>query len=151
VISTLSRPVLRLLLLAGVLVLVPGCLNVTLAHVTRGNPIDRNRVTKLTPGRSTLADVLSVLGAPIEVHAHPEGRLLIYRHRARNLFEFGIDAGTLTRFYDVPQITSSLLGNIKFTLQRVHVDEDRLVVLFDRNHILVGIGFRDRTDKLPVF
>ena len=146
-----SRTTRRLLALAAALFLLPGCLNVTLAQVTRGNPVDRTRVARLVPGRSTLDDVLSALGAPLEVHAHPDGRILVYRHRARNLFEFGVNAGSLTQFIDLTQITTSILGNFRFTLESIHTDVDRLVLVMERNHLLVGIGYRDRTDKLPVF
>ena len=129
-----------------------GCINVTVAETRRGNPIDGDKVRKLTKGTHTLADVLSTLGAPIEVHAHPDGVLLVYRYAARNTFRIGLEAGGgVMSFIDFTRVLSSLLENLRFTLERVHADEDRVVVLIGRDGRVKGIGYRDRTGDLPFF
>lgn len=141
-----ARLLAPLLLLAAT-----GCLNLTVSHASKGEPIPVERLAALTPGTSTLPEVLEALGAPHEIHAHPDGRLLVWRRRIHNTSELGLDAGNLTRFVDITQITSSLLGLIRFSLDRIHTDEERLVVLLDRKGILRGIGYRDGTKDLPWF
>ncbi|MHC5038809.1 MAG: hypothetical protein ACYTHM_15985 [Planctomycetota bacterium] len=140
-----------LLCLAGLSLLGQGCLNVTIARARNGNPIDAKKVERIVKGKSDLGEVLSLLGAPQEVHAHPDGRVLIYRYQARNLFEFGFNAGSVTRFFDATQILSSILENIKFTWVRINSDEDRVVILIGRDGIVRGIAARDKTKDLPIF
>jgi len=137
-------------LLALLASLGQGC-TVTVTRNTMGNPIDVKAVKALKVGTSDVVEVLHRLGAPLEVHAHTDGRILVYRFRAINAFEFGIDAGTFTQFMDVTQMASSITENIKFTWERIHIDEDRVVLLLDRKGILRGIGFRDKTIDLPWF
>ncbi|GEM_PF-847777 len=145
------RGALGLALLASVLAAGPGCLNVTLARARRGDDIDAGAVRALQTGRPGLQDVLDSLGAPLEVHAHPDGMILVYRYRARNTFRFGIEAGASVQFLDVTRVVSSILENLRFTLERIHADEDRAVILIGRDGLVKGIGFRDPTKDLPLF
>jgi len=144
----------RLLALA-ILVLgtaAAGCVNMTTAAVRQGNPIDEAKLASLKPGVSTLQDVLTALGAPLEVHAHPEGRLLVWRRAARNTFRVGLDAGGwVLNFVDMTRVLSSLLGFFHLNLESIHADEDRVAILFGRDGIVRGIGVRRAVDDLPIF
>lgn len=140
----------RMALLSGVLALAQGC-SLTLTRNRWGEPIDVEAVRTLRLGESRLRDALHVLGAPIEVHAQADGRALVYRFKVTKAVEFGIDGGMVTQFVVVAQIAASIIENIKFTWERIHTDEDRVVLFFDRDGILRGIGQRDKTKDLPWF
>ncbi|MHC4600280.1 MAG: hypothetical protein ACYS47_14865, partial [Planctomycetota bacterium] len=56
-----------------------GCISVTIGAARKGNPIDPEKVAALRQGTHDLDDVLAALGAPLEVHAHTDGTLLVYR------------------------------------------------------------------------
>ena len=142
---------MRRLRLALVLLplLASGCL--TLVRGTQGRPLDQATVDQIQRDKTTLPEVLARLGAPHEVHNHADGRLLVYRHRATNTFRLGISASQALRFVDVSQVASEALGNLSFTLWRIHVGEDRLVLLIDSSDVVRGVGFRLTTPDLPVF
>jgi outer membrane protein assembly factor BamE (lipoprotein component of BamABCDE complex) len=127
----------------------PGC--VTFIHATQGNRIDPDQVAQLERGRTTLPEVLGLLGAPLEVHQHAEGQLLVYRHRGRNTFRLGLSASQALRFVDATQVVSEALSNLQFTLERVHADEDRVVILFDREGVVQAVGAREGTHDLATF
>ncbi len=129
--------------------LTSGC--VTFIWGTQGRRIETAKVEGIKRGETTLDQVLEDFGAPHEVHNHADGRMLVYRHRARNTFRFGISANQALRFLDLSQVASEAAGNLSFTLWRVHQGEDRLVLLVDREDVIQGVGFRNTTDELPVF
>lgn len=122
--------------------LAAGCMNLTVTSVRSGTAVRGERLERLEEGVSTLSDVLEELGAPLEVHGHPEGRLLVYRCRVRNTFGFSVDAGgAALSFLDLSQVVSTLLGLLHFTVNTVHRDEDRLAILLDRDGVVQGIGY----------
>jgi outer membrane protein assembly factor BamE (lipoprotein component of BamABCDE complex) len=131
----------RACILACLLGLTPGCVNFTVARVQAGSAINADDVASLQPGQSSLSDVLTTFGAPIEVHAHPNGRLLVYRCRERETFRFTADTGGAALTYvDLSRIASTLLGLLKFSLEIGRQREDRLVVLIDADGIVKGFG-----------
>lgn len=129
--------------------LASGC--VTFVWGTQGRPIEQDKVDALESGRTTLREVLRTFGAPHEVHNHADGRMLVYRHRARNTFRLGISASQALRFVDLAQVASEAAGNLSFTLWRIHSGEDRLVLLVDHADVVQGVGYRNTTAELPVF
>ena len=143
-----------LVLLSAFLLVTQGCVGITLGTVTRGNPIDEKKITSLKKGESKLKDVLAALGAPLEIHVHPEGQLLLYRFRARNLFNLSLGAKNISMaltFFEPSQTLSQALDNLNFTYELVHEGQDTVVVIIDKKGILQGIGYREQTKKLPVF
>ncbi|MFO7871530.1 MAG: hypothetical protein R6V03_08885 [Kiritimatiellia bacterium] len=138
-------------LLPAALLAACGCVSMTVVKRRQGNPIDCKKAAMIRKEESTLADVLRLLGAPQEVHSHPDGRILVYRYRARNVSEFSVDAKTIARFVDATQTLSKLLDNLSFKWNRIHADEDRVVVILDNNHRVRGIAYREATRDLPVF
>jgi outer membrane protein assembly factor BamE (lipoprotein component of BamABCDE complex) len=143
-----NRRALFLCVLA-VLLLGQGC--ISMANVTSGNPIDPKAVKALEPGKSGIDAVLSALGAPLEMHSHPDALLFVYKFRKRKTFNMAISASQLANYLQVTRALAIVLQNLSFTLELIHADEDRLVVIFDRSGKLLGISYRDRTTNLPFF
>jgi hypothetical protein len=143
------------LFLVGAVILLTsstGCISLTLGESRKGSPIDLEKIEELRLGKRTLSDVLEALGAPIEVHSHPDGMVLVYRYAAKNTFRFGLSAGGgVMSLVDVTQTLGAILDNIKLTVERSHTDEDRAVVLVGRDGIVKGVGYQDRTKDLPFF
>ena len=126
-----------------------GC--VSFVSSTIGNTIDPAAVERVAVDRTTLPEVLEALGAPLEVHRHADGMLLVYRQSGRNTFRLGLDASRLATFIDFTQVTSEVLGNLSLTVERIHADQDRLVVLLDREGVVRAVASRRALDDLPVF
>jgi hypothetical protein len=140
---------MRSLALALALAFVaPGC--VTIVQTTRGQPIDPQAVGSLEPQRTTLPEVLAQLGAPQEVHRHADGRLLVYRFSVRNAFRLGLNASRLLSFVDTSQVVSEAAGNLRLTLETIHGDEDRVVVLLGDDDVVCAVGYRAGTAELPL-
>ena len=136
-------------LLLPTIALSPGC--VAFVYQTQGRRIDSAAVEKLEAGRTTLPQILDAFGAPLEVHDHVDGRLLVYRHRERNTFRIAITPNQVLRFFDLTQVLADLLSNLKFTYERTHQGEDRLVLLLDSVGKLQAVSYRVATADLPVF
>lgn len=141
------RRALLAALCAGLLVL-PGC--VIVSRTSKGREILPEAVAQVERGRTTLTRVVELLGAPHEVHNHSDGRLLIYRHRASKGLRIELNPSQYLTFVDVTE-TVSLLSKLKVTFQWINRGEDRVVILFDRNNVVQGVGSRSVTADLPAF
>lgn len=131
-----------------------GCVGITLGRITKGNPIDGKKILSLKKGKSGLQDVLAALGAPIEIHVHPEGKALLYRFQSRNIFNLSVGAKNFSlflSFLEPSQTLSQALENLNFTYEIIHEGQDILVVLIDKKGILQGMGYREKTKKMPRF
>ena len=146
-----NMPERSILVLLAAVVFGTGCVSMTLVKRRQGNPIDVGKAASIHPQKSTLADVLDILGAPQEVHAHPDGRMLIYRYRARNVAELAIEAENVSRFVDVTQTLSGIVGNLSLRWTRIHADEDRIAIIVGKDHRVRGVACRETTPELPVF
>lgn len=135
--------------LSALVLLGPGC--VTYVASTQGRTIDPEAVARLERGRTTLPEVLAILGAPQEVHQHTDCRLLVYRHRVRHTVRVGIAPSQALSALDLSQLTAEALSSLKLTVERTHAGEDRLVVLIDPDGVVQAVGYRGNTDELPVF
>ncbi len=127
----------------------PGC--VTIVSSSQGSPIDAGTVARIEQGKTTLGQVLALLGAPLEVHRHADGRLLVYRHRQRNTFRLGIQPSRALSLIDLTQVTAEAAGNLSLTVERIHAGEDRLMILLGEDEVVRAVGFQNRTHDLPVF
>ncbi|HBP17251.1 MAG TPA: hypothetical protein DEA08_05560 [Planctomycetes bacterium] len=144
----MSRARLFLSLLAALALLQVGC--VTMVRVSAGNPIDPAAVARVQSG-TPLPEVVATLGAPLEVQRHADGKLLVYRMTGRNTFRLGLDASQVLRFVDTTQLVSEVVGNVRLTIDRVHADEDRLVILFDLEDRVRAVGYRGALADLASF
>lgn len=121
-----------------------GC--VTLADSTFDRPIDREVVESLAVGETSVSEALAALGAPLEYHAHTDGLLVVYRYAERRNFQMQLGASQALRFIDATQVAAEILGNISFTYERIYSDQDRLVLLFDDDRTLQGVGVKWATE-----
>lgn len=136
------------LALGALALLQAGC--VTMIQVSAGNPIDPAAVARVQSG-TPLPEVVATLGAPLEVQRHADGKLLVYRMTGRNTFRLGLDASQVLRFVDTTQLVSEVVGNFRLTIDRVHADEDRLVILFDLEDRVRAVGYREALVDLASF
>jgi len=152
IVPPVPRPqVLRILAPAMLLLpLISGC--VAVGHSYEGNPISRDVLDRIEVGRTTRAEVLELLGAPLAVErvdvtglterllARIDGDELalkldpalfdeLYIYRRTQTYRFGVFLGVYTR------ITSD---------QR----SDRLTILFDPEGVVLGVGWTPGTDDL---
>jgi hypothetical protein len=141
--------VIRALPIAALLALTPGC--VSMMDSSKGRLIDPVAVGKIERGKSTLSDVLLLLGAPLEVHDHVDGRLLLFRRRASHSFYLELSANQVLRFVDASQVLSEILGNLSLTLEWLNHGEDRVAVLLDDEGVVQGVGSKFVTANLPWF
>ena len=139
---------IRLAACALLLASLTGCLS--FANVSQGIEIDPEAVGAISEGTS-LQEVLELLGAPLEVHKHVDGRLLVYRHRKQNTARIDVSVSRALQFIDLTQVTSELASNLQLTIQRTHAGEDRVVILFDKDYRVKALGYRTATADLPVF
>lgn len=128
---TIARLLLPMLALSG-------CF--TLADSSSERFLDPAEIEALEPGRTTMPDALRALGSPLEVHSHTDGTLFVYAHAERKTFQMVIGPSGALRLIDVTQVVAELLGNLSYTYERVYSDEDRLVLLFDRERVLQAVG-----------
>ncbi len=133
------------------LLFLPGCISVTMIRHRRGNEITPEKVAVIHSAESTLDDVLENLGAPIEYQRHTDGLILVYRTRAHNVAEYGIDVGRLVSWTDQGQTYSSLLNNLKFIYGNYATDEDRVVVIIGNDQLVKGIAYRGAINDLQKF
>jgi hypothetical protein len=125
----------RAALALAVLVLASGCI---LVRTYSGNVLPPGIETKLETGRSTKAEVLRDLGPPDRLVRQYDGDVFVYAYVRRN--ENSIELSE-------PVFTQALL----FSYTKTQEKSDRLVVMFDRNGIVTGVGFRRGTEQLEPF
>lgn len=126
-----------------------GCL--TFVTSNQGTDIDAAAVKSIRRDHTTLPQVLAALGAPLEVHAHADGRLLVYRHRLRHTFRLNISPSQALSLVDLSQAASEAAKNASLTITRVNAGEDRVVVLIDHEGIVRSVGYKQSTQGLPIF
>ena len=111
---------------AAAALLLAGC-EITRVYV--GTPLVIDPATVITIGETTAAEVLQVFGAPDLLERRTKGDVFTYRYIRRN-------ERTIT--IEEPVITNTEL----YTYTEVMEDSERLVVLFDRDGVVSGYGFR---------
>ena len=122
-----------------------GC--VSLIRVKQGSAPDASTVAGLQKG-ATLAEVLTLCGAPVEAVAQPDGLLLIYRERRYDLQRIGFDPSRGLGAVDASGVVANALGNLKLIIEWGEMVESRLVVLFDRDERVVAFAYRDEEGDL---
>ena len=92
----------------------------------------------ITPGVTTMREVLEALGAPNQIQRRREGEVFIYRYLRKNSSGLRIVEPVITRLtvfrYDKRQETS-----------------DRVVVLFDKQRVVIAMGHTDGREHLDPF
>jgi hypothetical protein len=105
-------------LLLGVALAAGGC---SITHTTAGRELPAT--SALEPGRTTKAQALALLGAPLSVRRQFDGDLLLWSRRVAHG----------TRLSLVPFLPL-------YERSDGHAEEDVLALLFDHDGVLVGFG-----------
>ena len=126
-----ARPLATL----AALVLASAC---TLVRTYSGNELPPAVDVRIEAGRSTKADVLRELGPPDRLVRQYDGDVFVYAYIRRNVDTLELSEPVFTRL-------------TIFSYTRTQEKSDRMVVLFDRNGIVTGVGFRRGTEQLETF
>ena len=100
-----------------------------------GKPIAAER-SSFTEGRTPVAMVLQVLGPPAKAAALPDGYVFLYEHAVLNEFQFGLS------------VNYGLLRYLKFIRARDRIERDELLLTFDQQGVLRGVGRFHSKEKL---
>jgi outer membrane protein assembly factor BamE (lipoprotein component of BamABCDE complex) len=110
----------------------------TLVRTYSGNELPPAIDAQIEAGRSTKADVLRDLGPPDRLVRQYDGDVFVYAYIRRNVDTLELSEPVFTRL-------------TIFSYTRTQEKSDRMVVLFDRNGIVTGVGFRRGTEQLETF
>jgi hypothetical protein len=136
-------PLARLLLLSAV-VLSSGCVAVSKEYT--GNPISEDKIAQIEVGKTTRAEVLELFGSPLridrtDITALAERALTRYSGEELTL---KIDPSLFDDVYIWERVEISRHGIILgLGFNYVTSDErsDRLSVFFDKNGLVLGVGW----------
>lgn len=121
----------RLWILSCTLLALAGC---SISRVYVGAPLPGSPLT-IEPGRTRIEEILDSIGAPNQILRGPRGEIFVYRYLRRDSRTFAIEEPVITNF----EI---------FAYSVIKEREDRLVVLFDTEGIVLSWGRLDATDAL---
>lgn len=122
-----------------------GC--VTAGSYVDGNPIPWDAVEQLEIGTHTMTETLDLLGAPLEYHRHPDGTILVYRHREYDYLRVGLEPDLILTFTAADRVTSSLLENFRLVIESGDEFEERVAVYYDHDGVLAGLGTHRREQE----
>lgn len=107
----------------------------TLVRTYSGNELPPAIDEQVVAGRSTKAEVLRDLGPPDRLVRQYDGDVFVYAYIRRNM--------------DTLELSEPVFTHLTiFSYTRTQEMSDRMVVIFDRNGIVTGIGFRRGTEQL---
>jgi hypothetical protein len=121
--------------LLAALVLAPGC---TIIRTYVGNELPPLVDGSIVPGTTTKAEVLREFGPPDRLVRQYEGDVFVYAYTRVNESRIDLEEPVFTKFRF-------------FSYSKSQEMSDRLVVLFDRNGIVAGLGFRRGTLQLDPY
>lgn len=110
----------------------------TIVRVYSGNELAPALDAKIAAGQSTKAEVLRDLGPPDRLVRQYDGDVFVYAYIRRNVNSFELSEPVFTRL-------------LIFSYTKTQEKSDRMVVMFDRNGIVTGVGFRRGTEQLETF
>jgi outer membrane protein assembly factor BamE (lipoprotein component of BamABCDE complex) len=119
----------------ALLALAAGC---TIVRTYVGNELPPLADGWIVPGTTTKADVLHELGPPDRLVRQYEGDVFVYAYIRRNESSFDLEEPVFTRLRI-------------FSFTKTQEKSDRLVVLFDREGVVSGFGYRRGTEQLETF
>jgi hypothetical protein len=120
---------------------VAGC--AALGRRTVGDVPPATAITSIPEGAS-VDEVLERLGAPLEYWMGPDGLLFVWREQRYDYDRLELDASEgLSSFLAVDPLVGTVLANLRLTLERGRLREQRVVVLFDRDGRVIAVAHRD--------
>lgn len=90
-----------------------------------------------------VGDVLERLGAPLESWLAPDGLLLVWREQRYDYDRLELDPSMGLSFVPIDPIFGTVIANLRLTLERGTLREQRLAILFDREGRVVAVAHRD--------
>ena len=141
---------LRLLILSLAALTLPSCIAVS--KEAEGNPIPRSAIDQIVAGKTTRAEVLELLGAPLAVERADVTGLterLLSRVEGDDL-TLKIDPALFDELYVYRRTQTERFGLFLIFYNRLVTDRrsDRLTVLFDPEGVVLGVGWTPGTDEL---
>ena len=118
---------LSLVLATGILCSATAC---SIVRATRGSPLSLTPAEHLVVGKTTKAEVLRIFGPPTGIVRQFDGSLFVYSHARRHKNTFRLEEPVFT-------------GINLFSYTRSDVREDRLVVQFDPEGVVLSFGFAE--------
>ena len=110
----------------------------TLGRVYRGQELPPDAAEQIHPGRSTVGEVLAVLGPPDRIVRTARGEVFTWRFERRNSSSFTIEE---------PVVTDLTI----FSWSKVQDKSDTFMVFFDRAGVVTHTGHRRGTEELETF
>lgn len=142
----LARP----LALFALFLLLPGCIAFSTEY--EGNPIRREVVSQIEVGKTTRAEVLELLGAPLaaeRVDVTGLAERLLSRVEGEEL-ALKLDPALFDEIYIYQRTQIERFGVILILYNRFKTDRrsDRLAIFFDPDGVVLGVGWTPGTDEL---
>lgn len=110
----------------------------TIQRAYLGNEFGDAPGERVVVGESTKREILEIFGPPDKIQRQHDGDVFVYAYVRKNSTTISVEE---------PLFTNLTI----FTYQKSQEKSDRMVVLFDRNGLLLGIGFRRGTEQLERF
>jgi len=110
----------------------------TIERTYVGNELNAVPDGRIVVGKTDKGEILEVFGPPDRILRQYDGDVFVYAYIRRNSTTFEIEDPTITNL-------------MIFTYHKSQEKSDRLVVFFDREGLVSGIGFRRGTEQLERF
>ena len=116
---------------------------------TRIGEVPAAAAVAAVPEGASVGEVLTRLGAPLEMWMAPDGLLLVWREWRYDYDRLEIDPSRPLGYVPVTidPLLGSALENVKLVLERGALREQRVAVLFDRAGRVVAVAQRDGEGK----
>jgi hypothetical protein len=92
---------------------------------------------------ASVGDVLGHLGAPLEYWLAPDGMLFVWREQRYDYDRLELDPAQGLSFLAIDPIIGTAVSNLRLTLERGKLRENRVAVLFDREGRVTAVAHRD--------
>ncbi len=129
---------------------LPGC--VAFSSDFEGNPIEREMIDQIQVGKTTRAEVLELLGAPLAID---QVDITGLTERLLSRFEgevplLQLDPALFDELYVYQRTQKERFALFLLFYNRIETEErsDRLTILFDPDGIVLGVGWTPGTDEL---
>ena len=110
----------------------------TIVRTYTGSQLPPAVDAQIVAGRTTKAEVLRDLGPPDRLVRQYDGDVFVYAYTRSNENSLELSEPVFTRL-------------LLFSYTKTQEMSDRMVVLFDRNGLVTGVGIRRGTEQLETF
>jgi len=117
------------------LILLWGC---SIGRVYIGSEIRHDPKEKIKTGTTTKSEILEIFGPPDRIQKQYDGDVFVYAYLRKNSSKFSIEE---------PYFTNVTL----FQYSRIQQKKDALVILFDKEGVVINYGYQKGTPELTTF